>query len=88
MVRHAAAGTVRVLVDYDAGGLGLEIDDDGAGAPAGPRDQRGAGAADGSGIVGMRERARALGGELSAGPKPDGGFRVRARLPYGAGEPV
>ncbi|MEV4255923.1 histidine kinase [Spirillospora sp. NPDC049652] len=39
-------------------------------------------AASGSGIGGMRERARALGGELEAGPGPDGGFRVRARLPH------
>jgi signal transduction histidine kinase len=37
------------------------------------------------GIVGMRERARLLGGTLDAGPLPDGGFRVRADLPL---EPV
>ncbi|HEU5027722.1 MAG TPA: histidine kinase [Spirillospora sp.] len=35
----------------------------------------------GSGLRGMRERAVAVGGELTAGPGPDGGFRVRARLP-------
>ncbi|MCZ4513248.1 sensor histidine kinase, partial [Streptomyces sp. ActVer] len=35
------------------------------------------------------ERARALGGELDAGPRPEGGFAVRARLPYGiTGEPM
>jgi signal transduction histidine kinase len=38
----------------------------------------------GDGIRGMRERAEALGGELAAGPRPDGGFRVRARLPLDA----
>jgi len=35
----------------------------------------------GNGIRGMRERAAALGGELAAGPRPGGGFRVRASLP-------
>ena len=38
-------------------------------------------AIDGHGIAGMRERARLLGGELTAGPRPEGGFRVAARLP-------
>jgi signal transduction histidine kinase len=37
----------------------------------------------GHGIVGMRERALALGGELDAGSQPLGGFRVRASLPVG-----
>ncbi|MFG1920749.1 sensor histidine kinase [Cryptosporangium sp. NPDC048952] len=35
----------------------------------------------GNGIPGMRERAQSVGGTLQAGPKPDGGFRVRAELP-------
>jgi signal transduction histidine kinase len=37
----------------------------------------------GQGIVGMQERARALGGSLEAGPRPGGGFRVQASLPVG-----
>ena len=53
----------------------LEIDDDGLGAPA-----NGAVGA-GNGILGMRERASALGGRVQAGPRPGGGFRVRAWLP-------
>jgi signal transduction histidine kinase len=37
----------------------------------------------------MTERARAVGGELTAGPRPEGGFAVRAQLPYGiTGEPM
>jgi signal transduction histidine kinase len=45
-----------------------------------PRDA-GHGAEGGQGIVGMRERAALLGGELTAGARPGGGFQVRARLP-------
>ena len=39
----------------------------------------------GSGLVGMRERVNLFGGELHAGPHPDGGFVVDARLPTGGG---
>jgi hypothetical protein len=39
----------------------------------------------GHGIVGMRERAASVGGTLSAGPRPDGGFLVSAVLPTGGG---
>ncbi|MFC4049506.1 sensor histidine kinase [Actinomadura syzygii] len=78
--RHARAAQVVVSVADGPGGLLVEVADDGRGAtavPAGP----------GSGVDGMRERARALGGELTAGPGPDGGFVVRARLPYRDGPP-
>ncbi|WP_191864153.1 hypothetical protein [Embleya scabrispora] len=46
-----------------------------SGEPAGP----GGGA--GSGVAGMGERARALGGEFTAGARPGGGYRVSASLP-------
>jgi signal transduction histidine kinase len=42
----------------------------------------------GHGIEGMRERVAALGGELQAGPRPQGGFRVHARLPLGTAGPA
>ncbi|PWU54993.1 two-component sensor histidine kinase, partial [Micromonospora sp. S4605] len=45
----------------------------------------GGGGGAGHGLAGMRERVTALGGELAAGPRPGGGFRVAARLPV---EPV
>ena len=51
---------------------------------ASPVDQAPAG---GHGLAGMRERAAVFGGELAAGPRPGGGFAVRARLPLGDGLP-
>jgi signal transduction histidine kinase len=78
VVRHA--GATRATVTVTAGDtLVVEVSDDGAGS-APPGSGNGAG----QGIVGMRERARALGGTLEAGPRPEGGFRVRASLPVGA----
>ncbi|MFE6282033.1 sensor histidine kinase [Streptomyces sp. NPDC057877] len=66
---HATAVVIRVRPDHDD--VLVEVDDDGTGTP-GPG---------GYGIRGMDERARALGGSLTTGSAPGGGFRVRARLP-------
>ncbi|WP_405801225.1 sensor histidine kinase [Streptomyces sp. NBC_01506] len=74
VVRHSGSRTAHVLVGYGAGLLTLRVDD--AGPATG--DEAGGG---GNGLVGMRERAAALGGTIEAGPRPDGGFRVRASLP-------
>ncbi|MDQ1616663.1 MAG: hypothetical protein QOJ60_2602 [Actinomycetota bacterium] len=71
--RHSGAQHARVCLDYGPDALTVTVDDSGGG--------RAATSVDGHGLVGMRERARALGGELSTGPGPDGGFRVQARLP-------
>jgi signal transduction histidine kinase len=74
-VKHAAASNVRVRVGWRDGVLRLEVCDDGRG-PAGD------GEPGGHGMVGMRERVAAAGGELTSGPGPDGvGFRVVASLP-------
>jgi signal transduction histidine kinase len=76
VARHAGRAGVSVRVTYDDAGVRVEVDDDG---PA-PSDKASA-IGMGSGITGMRERATALGGDLSAGFRRGGGFRVSARLP-------
>jgi len=76
-VRHAGPASATVRIVYGERDLGVQVDDDGRGPPS-PQ------SVGGSGIVGMRERAVALGGQLTAGPRPGGGFRVRARFPLEA----
>ncbi len=76
VTRHAGPATALVRVVYGADDLTVEVDDDGGTPATAPP-------SGGNGIPGMRERAVALGGDLEAGPRPDGGFRVRARLPLG-----
>ncbi|MEU2661943.1 sensor histidine kinase [Micromonospora sp. NPDC007220] len=71
VTRHAGATAVVIRVRPDRDDVLLEVEDDGAGTAGQP----------GNGILGMGERARALGGSLTTGPGVDGGFRVRARLP-------
>jgi signal transduction histidine kinase len=74
-VKHAAARQVSVRLEWQGGALKVEVRDDGRG-PAG---SRGSG---GRGLLGMRERVSAAGGELTCGPGPDGvGFQVAASLP-------
>jgi signal transduction histidine kinase len=80
VVRHAAATRVTVRVTRAPGELVVQVDDDGRGAEHPPGAPLPAG---GRGLVGMRERATALGGEVEAGPRPGRGFRVRARFPLG-----
>jgi signal transduction histidine kinase len=76
VIRHAGPARVTVSLTYGPDELELRVADDGRG----PRDG-GHGAEGGRGIAGMRERAALLGGELIAGPRPGGGFQVRACLP-------
>jgi signal transduction histidine kinase len=73
--KHAGPAHVTVTVRNDAEQLALTIDDDGRGMSTLPADSGG------YGLIGMRERAAVLGGELTAGPRPGGGFRVQATLP-------
>jgi signal transduction histidine kinase len=73
--KHVGAVEVRLTLRREAGALTVIVENDGP--PGSPQ----AGPADVHGIVGMRERAAAIGGSLLAGPRPAGGFRVAAVLP-------
>ena len=73
-MKHAGPATAEVVVAYDGDALTVAVTDDGRGLGFG-----GGGA--GHGLLGMQERVAVYGGDLSAGPHPGGGFRVRVRLP-------
>jgi signal transduction histidine kinase len=81
VLRHAGRASARVSIAYGADRVVVEVEDDGGGSrPIHGEASPGCG----HGIVGMRERALALGGSLAAGPRPEGGFRVCAYLPLAA----
>ena len=72
-LKHAHASHADVIVRYRPDELEVEVVDDGAGAVAGD--------GLGHGLVGIRERVKIYGGEMSAGTAPAGGFVLSARLP-------
>ena len=74
-LKHAGPVKADVLLRYAPGTIEIECSDGGAGGPD-PAGENG-----GHGLAGMRERATLLGGAVAAGPRPEGGFRVKARLP-------
>jgi signal transduction histidine kinase len=74
-LRHARATHADVIVRIGSEHAEVEVTDDGHGRG------RLSGLGSGQGIIGMRERARLLGGTLEAASREDGGFRVYARLP-------
>lgn len=73
-LKHAGPATAEVLVRYGERELELSVSDDGRGHD--PAANGG-----GHGLLGMRERVALYGGELAAGPRPQGGFALTARLP-------
>jgi signal transduction histidine kinase len=77
-VKHAPDRPVTVLISYLPEALRVDV----TGA-AGASAASGADSEPGFGLIGLRERARAVGGSLAAGPAADGGFRVVADLPTG-----
>ncbi len=76
-LKHARTAHIDVSLSCTATHLEVSVVDDGSGHP--PKRTSGGG----RGIIGMTERAKVLGGHLTAGPVDGGGFRVRASLPLG-----
>jgi signal transduction histidine kinase len=74
VLKHARASKASVVIRYGQDALDVEVVDDGTGGAS----------AEGHGTIGMRERATLYGGTFEAGPRPQGGYRVAARLPYEA----
>jgi signal transduction histidine kinase len=95
VINHVGPTRVTVTLDYGTDVLEIRVTDEGgrdgtgAGRPQPPAGTDGGRSIEtGRGIVGMRERCELLGGELTAGPRPSGGFEVRARLPLAPAETV
>jgi signal transduction histidine kinase len=82
VIKHAGPARAQVVVCYGDQEVAVEITDDGRGAAGDGRTAK-----VGHGIIGMRERVALFGGDLEAGPRPGGGFRVAARLPFAADRP-
>jgi signal transduction histidine kinase len=76
VLRHSAGSTARVSVHRASDAIVVEVDDDGP-----PKADSSLTPSAGTGIRGMRARAEGVNGTLEAGPRPDGGFAVMARLP-------
>jgi signal transduction histidine kinase len=77
VITHAGPTRCSVTVDLDGREAMIEVVDDGPRHGRPPRPGHG-----GHGLIGMRERVKMYGGTFSAGSRPEGGFRVAARLPY------
>ena len=81
VLKHAGPACADVTIGCAEEAVTIEVIDDGAGEPGHQAP------VDGHGLAGMRERAAVFGGELTAGPRPGGGYAVRARLPLRHGLP-
>ncbi|MEO5841170.1 MAG: sensor histidine kinase [Acidimicrobiales bacterium] len=81
VLRHAGSARASVTVTYEPGTMAIEVSDDGRGLAATSGTN-----GSGHGIAGMRERVAVYGGSLHSGPRPGGGFVVRARIPYDENE--
>ncbi|MGV9938673.1 sensor histidine kinase [Streptomyces sp. NPDC003401] len=87
VTKHAGTGSARVRLAWERDHVTITVADDGKGArtarfaATGPNASAAPGRPPGYGLIGMRERATAVGGDLFAGRRPEGGFLVSTRLP-------
>jgi signal transduction histidine kinase len=87
VTKHAGTGSARVRLAWNRDRVTITVADDGGDARAAPTASTGPGGSTvrdrppGYGLIGMRERAAAVGGHLSAGSRPEGGFLVSTQLP-------
>ncbi|MDP8908648.1 MAG: sensor histidine kinase [Chloroflexota bacterium] len=79
--KHALGASAVVVIRYEHDCVELQIENERGDVPVSAADG-------GHGLIGMRERVALYGGTLAAGPRPDGGFAVRARLPRRQEAPV
>jgi signal transduction histidine kinase len=84
VVRHAPGAPTRISVTLSGDRAQVTVQVVNGAPPQPPEPLEHPTAATGHGLVGMRERVRLVGGTLDAGPLPDGGFRVAARIPLPA----
>jgi signal transduction histidine kinase len=84
ITKHSGTDSAHLRLDYSDARLIITVANEGTAAvPAVPKPSRG------FGLMGMRERAHSIGGDLHAGPRPDGGYEVTTALPlhpHSAGE--
>src|SRR6516225_2252657 len=82
VIKHAGKPQTEVRINYEPAALVVEVADDGRPIPAaGPAPDAGVPRGAGMGLLGLRERVALYGGELSAGPRPGGGWLVKATIP-------
>jgi signal transduction histidine kinase len=77
VLRHAGPVPTAVSLRHEPAALVVQVDDVGSPVPV-PRGDEQVG---GHGLAGIRERVAVFGGGVEAGPRPEGGFRLRARFP-------
>ena len=77
VLKHSARAEARVVLEYADNALAVTVSDNGIPGPVNGTDP-----GSGHGLIGIQERVAVVGGEVTAGPRPDGGFEIRATLPY------
>jgi signal transduction histidine kinase len=80
VLKHGGGARAVIRLAYGERELVITVTDDGSPAGYGPPGSPGSSEA-GRGLIGLRERLGLYGGELDAGPRPGGGWRVRATIP-------